>query len=130
LVNVIALVRGDVDQAYDLIDSAEAYAKEHEMRFFWPFTNMIKGMFYGTTNQPDKALEHYAAAEEQAQAMGMLPVLWQVQAASAGIHAAEGRIEHADERREHARKTIDQIAAGISDAELRSQFVGNATQKL
>ncbi len=127
---IIALVRGDVDQAYDLIDSADSYAKERDMRFFWPFTNMIKGMFFGTTNQPDKALEHYAAAEEQAQGMGMLPVLWQVQAASAGIHAAEGRTEQANEKREQARKTIDEIASGISDADFRGQFVGNAIQKL
>ena len=62
--------------------------------------------------------------------MGMLPVVWQTCAGMAAVLTDLGRTEEAEEKRSQARDTIDEIAHRIDDAELRSLFVGNATQKL
>jgi tetratricopeptide (TPR) repeat protein len=127
---IISLIRGDTEQSFDFIEKADSYAREHEMFFFQPFTGMVKGMFFGATGQPEQAMECYRSAEEQSLAMGMRPVLWQVRAGMAGLMAADGKPEEAGEMRESARQVVELIASGISDAELRGQFVGNATGKL
>ena len=123
-------MRGEIEEAYDLIERARKYAVDREMRFFFPFAEMALGMFYSGTNQPKVALEHFAQAEEVAESMGMLPVLWQTRAGMAALLRDLGRAEDAEAKRTLARETVDTIAGRIGDAELRSLFVGNATQKL
>jgi tetratricopeptide (TPR) repeat protein len=126
----VSLMRGEIEEAYDLIERARKYAVDHEMRFFYPFAEMALGIFYSGTNQPEVALEHFTEAEELAESMGLLPVLWQTRAGMAAVLTDLGRKDEAEEKRVQARGTVDTIAGRIGDAELRSLFVGNATQKL
>jgi tetratricopeptide (TPR) repeat protein len=127
---LIAATRGEMEEAAGLLESAKAYAAERGMAFFAPLANMALGMYHGGTQQPTAALEHFEEAEQGAEAMGMLPTLWQARAAMAGVLTTLGKQDEADEKRKAASSVIDRIAEKISDAELRSEFVGNATSKL
>lgn len=127
---IVSLMRGEIEEAFDKMEAARANASERGMVFFAPIANMALGMFYGGTGQPDKAVECFDTAEELATTMGMLPTLWQTRASASGVLRGLGRAEEADEKKRLASETIDAIADRISDATLRSDFVGNATAKL
>lgn len=63
------------------------------------------------------------AAAAAAQEHGHLPVLWQAQLSLATLYRARRRIEQAEAAEATARATVQGLAADITDADLRTEFL-------
>ena len=70
-----------------------------------------------------EASDELAQAIEYAERLGERRVLWEALAVSADVHARIGAESTASDLRRRARAIVDEISAGLSDADLRRRFL-------
>jgi hypothetical protein len=71
----------------------------------------------------EEARDEVAQSIEQAERLGERRVLWDALALSADVYARMGAEQEAAELRVRARAIVDEISAGLSDADLRRRFL-------
>ena len=94
-----------------------------------------KGLWFSTRRPSSRWREHTSLptasrrpatnspAIEHAERLGERRVLWEALAVSATVHARKGAEREAADLRRRARAIVDEIAAGLSDADLRRRFL-------
>jgi hypothetical protein len=71
----------------------------------------------------EEARDEVAEAIEQAERLGERRVLWEALAVSADVHDRIGAGPTASDLRRRARAIVDEISAGLSDADLQRRFL-------
>jgi tetratricopeptide (TPR) repeat protein len=121
-----ALMTGDMERAQARIAEAREFASQRKMRHMEPLIDFVAGQIAGAGGDMARALDLLANAEAAASALGMLPFLWQIQGAEAGMLAAVGRTDEAEEKRAAAMATIERIADTFSNQEWREAYLTTA----
>ena len=127
---LLALARGQVPEAAGHLDEARNFVEERGMQHYYALIALADGWVSVADGRPDNALEQFALAESFARRMGMLPYVWQALAGAAKELFATGRSVEAEKRRRQAFDTIDEIAAGIGEEDLRDAFLRSARGKV
>jgi class 3 adenylate cyclase/tetratricopeptide (TPR) repeat protein len=127
---LLALVRGQLDEALRLADEGRAYAEERGMRHLYPLTGLIKGKVLVARGDLDAGLAVLDQAEAEATELNMRPLVWQARAAAADALVRSGRMEQAGEKRAAAKAMVAEIADLFSDGDLRQAFLINALEKI
>jgi tetratricopeptide (TPR) repeat protein len=127
---LLALARGESDEAHRLAKEALAYAQEKGMRNMYPLTYLTIGKAQARQGELDAALESFERAEEEAMGLNMRPYVWQSRVAAAESLESAGRTEEAQVKRDGARAMIEEISDLIEDEELRSTYLKSALDKV
>jgi DNA-binding CsgD family transcriptional regulator len=90
----------------------------------------LRGLALLALGRATEAQEALEAAQATARAQGTPPLLWRIDAGLARLHQAQGRRDQAEASTAAARTTIEALAAGLADANLRETFVSNAAALL
>jgi hypothetical protein len=69
-------------------------------------------------------------AEQEAQELGMRPLVWQARAAAADVLTALGQASQAEEKRQAAQAMVGEIAGLFEAQDLRAAFLQNALSKI
>lgn len=127
---LLALAKGDLDEALSKAEEARAFAEERRMRHLYPLTGLVKGKVLLARGEIEASLESLEQAETDAQSMGMRPYVWQAQAASAEALEAAGLIKQATAARAEAEAMAVEIANLFEDQELRQAYLRNVLPKI
>jgi ATP/maltotriose-dependent transcriptional regulator MalT len=127
---LLALAKGDLDEALSKAEEGRAFAEERQMRHLYPLTALVKGKVLLARGEIEASLESLEQAEAEAQSMGMRPYIWQAQAASAEALEAAGLVNQATAARAQAEATAVEIADLFDDQELRQAYLRNVLPKI
>lgn len=127
---LLALARGQLDEAAQLVEEALAYAKERYMQNMYPLIYLTRGKILARRNEVDAALESFAEAEARALDLNMRPYLWQSRLAAAEALQSAGRENEVGEKRDSAKAVVEEIAGLFEDQELRSTYLQGALEKV
>ncbi|UCG24028.1 MAG: AAA family ATPase [Chloroflexota bacterium] len=127
---LLALAHGQVPEAVARLAEARSFVEERGMQNYYALIALADGQVNSAARQGGKALEQFSQAESFARDMRMLPYAWQALAGAAKELSAAGRSADAEERRLQALDTIDEIAAGMVDEDLRVAFLRGARNKV
>jgi class 3 adenylate cyclase/tetratricopeptide (TPR) repeat protein len=127
---LLALTRGESDEASRLAEEALAFAQEKEMRHMYPLTHLTIGKVQASQGEVDAALASFGRAEEKAMALNMRPYVWRSQVAAAESLELAGRTEEAQVKRDSARAMVQDISGMFTDEELRSTYLTSALDKV
>jgi tetratricopeptide (TPR) repeat protein len=127
---LVALARGQFDQALQSVEEARDYAEERGMRYIDPLIALAAGKIRAAMGASQEALAEFERAESLAVELGMRPVIWQSQLGAAQAMAATGRVEEAQAKRQAARAVVDEIAAAFQDEQLRARYLKNVRTKI
>jgi class 3 adenylate cyclase/tetratricopeptide (TPR) repeat protein len=122
----LALADGDVDGAEaiarGLVDDLRAkgvVVLEAEALLALARAHVAAGRF-------EEARDDVGDAIERAERLGERRVLWEALGVSAGVHDRLGAPPTASDLRRRARGIVDEIAAGLADADVRRRFLARA----
>ncbi len=127
---LLALLRGQPEQALKLAGEGRDFAKKHKMRHTYPLIALVRGQICAALGESQDALREFEQAERLAGEMNMLPILWQARAFAAGALQAAGRPAEAQVKRQEARAVIESIGDKFQDEQLRQSFLSGALQKV
>jgi tetratricopeptide (TPR) repeat protein len=127
---LVALSRGQVDEASRLVLEAKEYAQQHKMGYLFPLVALTHGKVNMARNDIDGAVSAFATAESLAEGMKMRPLTWQARAGLAEALATCGRLREAGVKRQEAEATVNEIAALFENEEWRALFLESAMGKL
>jgi len=88
---LVALARGELDEAARCVTEARELSAEADMRQFYPMVAFAETQVAMASGDQQRALDHFTQAEELAAEMDMRPFVWQARAGAAGALAAPGR---------------------------------------
>jgi ATP/maltotriose-dependent transcriptional regulator MalT len=111
-----------VDEASTLVADARRYAGERKMQHMFALIDFADAQVAATRGDYQTALDLASRAEQSAGAMGMRPLLWQIQALISDSLTTLGQTSAAEAKRRDARATVDDMADFLDDAELRTLF--------
>ena len=126
----VNMLEDQVDLAAENLDEADHYINERRMKHFTPMVSFAKGKLNHTQGQLSVALDQFSQAEEAAQEMQMLPIVWQARAKTAELMKEMNQPDAAKEKNIQALKTIGEIKELFENQELRNVFIRNADQQL
>jgi tetratricopeptide (TPR) repeat protein len=126
---LLALTKGEGDDAVRLAAEAQAFAQEKGMRHVLPLTYLTQGRVWAAQGDVDAALTAFDQAENEALALEMRPYVWQACVAAAETLEAAGRHEEAQAKRTAAQGMIQEIGGLLNDATLRQAYLENALPK-
>lgn len=121
---------GELGEASQRLDPAEAFVRERDVRVFDPLLAYGRGRLQPTEGDPAPAL---AAAEERLQASASIGLkTWEVQLATAAAEAASalGDTEAMRSYTHRARGVIRAIASGIVEQDLRAALESKRSSPL
>jgi class 3 adenylate cyclase/tetratricopeptide (TPR) repeat protein len=127
---LLASTNGEHDTAARLAKEGRAYAAEREMRYLYPFTDLIIGKVLVAQGKSEGGFEYLEQAELEALDLGMRPIIWQARAESVDALTALGRLEQAETKRAAAKAMVVEIANLFEDRNLREAFLRNALGKI
>ena len=127
---LVAIARGELEEATAEVAKALEYVDERKMREFYPMLALTAGQVSLARGEQERALEQFNRAETLGSRMTMRPLIWQAQAGAAQALAALGQESAAGVKREKARVTMDEIAALFQDQALRDSYLQTTTKKL
>jgi tetratricopeptide (TPR) repeat protein len=120
---LLALERGQLDEAARLAAEAQAFAQEKQMHQMLPLTYLTQGKVFAAQGDVEAALAAYEQSEAEAQALEMRPYVWQAQLAAADVLEAAGRAGDAGAKRTQAREVIGEIGGLLEDENLRQAYL-------
>lgn len=123
---LLAMTRGDAEEAARLADEAEEEAQEKQMRHLLPLTHLTQGLVKRAQGDFEAALVAFARAEDEAQVLGMRPYVWRANVYAAEALEAAGRVEEAQAKREIAQGMIQEIGGLLNDHTLRQAYLDSA----
>jgi tetratricopeptide (TPR) repeat protein len=123
----LALARGDAARALAITDRLiQTDANADRAGYNILRVSFLRGQAFAALGNPSEAEASLRAAREIASAQSVLPRLWQIYAALAELHRAQGRKTEAEEASSAARQIVAELTEKISDASLRKSFVEGA----
>ncbi|MBC8281366.1 MAG: hypothetical protein H8E48_11305, partial [Chloroflexi bacterium] len=126
----LALGKGDMEDADQLVQEATTFAEERSMKHFYPLLNIAAANVALAKGDSDKALESFNLAEALALEMGMRGFAWQASAGAAGVLAASGRTEESAAKKDKAVAMVNEIAGLFQDQSLRAMFLEDSLAKI
>lgn len=127
---LVHLSRGEQAEALRLAEEALAYAANYGMKNLYPLMQLTHGKVLAAMGRDEEALDAYHTAEEEARAMGLLPLLLQTHVVAARSLSALGRRDEAARAEGEARGTMGAIADLFVDDALRAAYVESATRRI
>ena len=132
---LLALNRGENDEAVRLAEEACAYAEQRGLLYLYPLLYLVQGEVLtarGDTSRGDMedGIKSLSRAEKHAMELGMRPVIWQSRAAAADALVGAGRTEQAVQILDEAKAAAREIAELFEDQNLRRAYQRNISQKL
>ena len=115
-----AIELGQHDRAHGLLDEAQAFLLEKEIRLFDGSLGHARGKLLLSEDRPVEASEQLGDAFDTAMATGLRPLAVQIAVTAAGAAVTAGDSGRASEREDTARSLVDEIAGAISDGDLRT----------
>lgn len=117
---LVAKEVGDQDEAHRLLDEAQAFLLEKELRLFDGELNHARGKVLMTEDRHAEALERLSGAFESATDMGLRPLAVQIAVTAAAAATAAGQSDVANSHEETARILAEEVARSVVDEELRT----------
>jgi class 3 adenylate cyclase/tetratricopeptide (TPR) repeat protein len=122
----VNMLEGQPDKAEKNLDEADKYINERQMEYLEPLVRLAFGKFYLEQGEFSTAIEQLRRAENAAQEMQMLPVLWQTRAKTAEILKEINQPEEAKRKHDQAREAIRQIEKSLENRAFREGFIRSA----
>jgi class 3 adenylate cyclase/tetratricopeptide (TPR) repeat protein len=119
----LALAEGDVDGAEAIARGLVADLRTKGVVVLNAEALLALARAHVAAGRFEEARDEVAQAIEQAERLGERRVLWEALAVSANEHARIGAEPTASDLRRRARAIVDEISAGLSDADLRRRFL-------
>jgi ATP/maltotriose-dependent transcriptional regulator MalT len=120
---LLALDRGELEEAARLAAEAQAFAQENQMHHLLPLTHLTQGKVFAAQDDVEAALSAFEQSEAGAKALNMRPYVWQAQLAAAELQEAAGRTGEAGVKRAEAGQVIQEIAGLLEDENLRQAYL-------
>jgi class 3 adenylate cyclase/tetratricopeptide (TPR) repeat protein len=127
---LVALARGELEEATAEVVEGLNYVEERKMREFYPMLALTGGQVSLARGEQKRALKQFNRAEELGSRMTVRPLIWQAQAGAAKALAALGQESEAALKKQQALATIDEIAARFQDYALRDIYLQTTAKKL
>ena len=119
----LASLRGEHDATVEIADTVIERFRRLEVRPFLPATLLLKGRALRANGAGAEAEAALLQARSEAEALGFRSILWRIDAELSDISAATGDDAGAAERRNEAKRVVEELAESIGDADLRSSFL-------
>jgi len=119
----LALAQGRPQAALEQISTLIAHTPNIVPGAAIPRLWRLRGDALHQLGRATEAEANLKAAAAAAQEHGHLPALWQAQLSLATLYRARRRIEQAEAAEANARATVQGLAADITDADLRAEFL-------
>ena len=126
----LALGKGDIESADQLIQEAKSFAEERSMKHFYPLLSLADAHVSLAREDSAKALESFERAESLALEMGMRGFAWQASAGAAGVLTASGQSEAGAAKKAKAVAMVNEIAGLFQDETLRAMYLENTLAKI
>ncbi|MEE8466015.1 MAG: adenylate/guanylate cyclase domain-containing protein [Dehalococcoidia bacterium] len=126
----LALGRGEIETADQLLEEARSFAEERAMKHFYPLISLADANISLARNDSEKALESFERAETLALEMGMRGFAWQASAGAAGVLTASGRSEAGAAKKAKAVAMVEEIAGLFQDQSLKAMYLENVMAKI
>ena len=117
---LVAIELDQDDKAHRLLDEAQAFLLEKEIRLFDGALGHARGKLLLSEDRHIEASEQLGDAFDAAMATGLRPLAVRIAVTAAGAAIAAGDSGRAHEREDTARSLVDEIAGAISDGDLRT----------
>jgi tetratricopeptide (TPR) repeat protein len=119
---LVALARGELEQALEKITEARAYAFERGIKHLYPFIEWIQGSVQQANAMHEAALDSHTRGEQLALKMGMRPMVMKNRLGAAAALESLGRAAEAAQQRTAALEMFDEIARLFADPDMRAKF--------
>ena len=119
----LALLDGDVGEAETVARTVVEELRTSGVEILVAGTQVTLAKALVAADRIEEAGEELADAVERAERLGERRVLWEALALSADLHARKGAEPEAADLRRRSREIVDEIAAGLTDADLRKRFL-------
>ena len=126
----LALARGDPGQALDVADRLIASAANLSGERVIPRLWKLRGEALAALHREAEAEMMLRAAQEAARAQGLRPWLWRICIVLGRFYQNQEHREEAEQAFSTARALIEELAATVSDEQVREQFLRQATAML
>jgi tetratricopeptide (TPR) repeat protein len=126
----LAMALGDPGLALEIIDQLMNSTSDPSRRQRIPRFSKVRGEALAALQRGDEAETALRAAQEEAHAKGLRPLLWRIFLAQGRLYQIQGRREEADQAFSAALGLIEELASGIPDEHLREHFLSQATALL
>lgn len=127
---LVALARGQTQDAIKSVHEARVFAETHAMKFVMPFVEWAEAQSLTARGESELALQHLARSEALATEMQMRPSVLQARTSAAGLLSKLGRTREAEAKRSEARAMVEEIAGLFKDETLKQAFVDKAAKKM
>ncbi len=121
----LAMARGDNAHAQKILAELIALLEQLELFLSLPEARLLQARAWIATCEWDKAFGSLVQARAEAERMGLVRVLWHIDAALMRVERVRGNFEAADEYRIRAREGIEYIVARVPQ-EFRETFLNMA----
>ncbi len=124
----LELARGAPERALEITDqliALSAHADGTDGRNILAIS-VRRGRAFNALGRLAESEASFVASHEVATAQGALPMVWEIDAALAGVYRLQGRAVEADQARQDARSIVDRLAEKIEEEALRNAFVQGA----
>ena len=122
----LALLDGDVGEAETVARTVVQELRTSGVEILVAGTLVTLARALVAADRIEEATDELADAIERAERLGERRVLWEALALSADLHARKGAEPDAADLRRRARAIVDEIAAGLTDVDLRQRFLSRA----
>ncbi|MCI0844688.1 MAG: AAA family ATPase [Chloroflexi bacterium] len=126
----LALGKGEIESADDLIQEAKDFAEERKMKHFYPLLALVGANLSLARGDSSEALEFFERAESLALEMGMRGFAWQASAGAAGVLSESGRSEEASAKKAKSVAMVHEIAGLFQDESLKAMYLEGTLAKI
>jgi class 3 adenylate cyclase/tetratricopeptide (TPR) repeat protein len=126
---LLALSRGDIDQALMQAEDALSYARKRKMLHMMPIVNLALGKALAALERYDEALTAFEESEKSASSLAMRPDVWKAQLAAATVLEQTGQVSEARVKRNSAKTVVEEIAGVFADETLKSAYLEAALKE-
>ncbi|HEV2659863.1 MAG TPA: tetratricopeptide repeat protein, partial [Ktedonobacteraceae bacterium] len=126
----LALAQGDPYRTLAITEQLFASAAHVAGEQSIPHLAHLRGKALATLNRPAEAETALQAAQAGAVTRGLRPLLWRIAIDLGNLYQAERRDEEAEQAFAFAQELIEELAAPITDTDLRVHFLQQATALL
>lgn len=126
----LALARNDPTQALQIVEELIATTLNRTPETVIPRLWKLRGEALTRLKRFDEAETALRGARDTAAARATRPLLWRIQLALGKLYQQQDRRKEADAEYATARRVVEEIGAGLTDAGLRETFLAGANELL
>lgn len=124
------ILKGALGAAELQVSQARASMEKRQLWQYEPLVDLAEAQLAAAKGDRETAREHADAALKNAAHLGYVPMLVHAAGLAARACDEDGETDEAAAYRARGEQAKDQIAAGISDADLRAKYLAEATGRL